>query len=94
MGPLEILAIIASIIALIAFTLNQYAMLSEDGLVYDLLFFVSSVVLTYYAIVSNVPPFIIINAAWVLISGIEIIRDVSRIFKNKKRRQGGVSFKQ
>lgn len=78
MDTLEILAIIASLVALTAWGLNQYGKLSENSLLYDLLFLMSASVLLFYAYKTNAIPFIIVNAAWVVASFIEVVRDMVR----------------
>ena len=72
----------ASFIALTAWGLNQYGKLSENSFLYDFLFLISSSVLFYYAYQTNALPFMIVNGAWVVVSLVEVTKDILR--RNKK----------
>ena len=81
MTPLEALGIISALLALLAFVLNEYGILDKDDISYDALNLVSGVGLFYYAYAIHGVPFMITNAVWALVSGI----DVARYFLKKGR---------
>lgn len=84
MDFVELAAIIASVTALSVFILNQYGKLSQDNFWYDFLFFISSLVLLFYAYTLHAIPFMITNALWSAVSFIDVLRDTSRIMRAKK----------
>lgn len=86
MEPLELLGIASAALALIAFIGNEYGQLKANSLSYDLLNFVSGAGLFFYAYYAGVIPFMITNAVWALVSGIDVVKYFVRPKRVKKER--------
>jgi chromate transport protein ChrA len=72
MSGLEIFGIACAVMALVAFVGNEYHLLSTESFLYDALNFLSAVGLLYYAYETNAVPFMITNAVWALVSGMDV----------------------
>ena len=86
MDGFELLGIIAAIVTLTAFVANEYGALSAESFLYDSLNFVSGLGLLIYAVHSGVIPFIITNAVWALVSGIDVAKYLLKRKGLKRRR--------
>ncbi len=85
MEAIEILGILSALLALIAFIGNEYGQLKANSLSYDLLNFVSGAGLFFYAYYAGVIPFMITNAVWALVSGIDVVK---YFLKSKRLKKG------
>lgn len=87
MDGFELLGIISAIITLAAFIANEYNALSAESFLYDALNFVSALGLLIYAVHTGVVPFILTNAVWGLVSGIDVVRYLLKRNGLKRRRK-------
>ncbi|MFZ2556166.1 MAG: hypothetical protein WAZ27_04515 [Minisyncoccia bacterium] len=85
MEPIEILGILSALLTLSAFVANEWGKLSAESFWYDLMNFVASIGLLIYAVDAWAIPFIITNAVWGLISGIDVVKYLLKS-KGLKRR--------
>ena len=85
MEAIEILGILSALLALSAFIANEWGKLRAESFAYDLMNFVASAGLLIYAYSAGVVPFIITNAVWALVSGIDVAKYLLRR-KGLKRR--------
>lgn len=74
MEPIEILGILSALLALSAFVANEWGGLSAENFWYDFVNLVASTGLLIYAYNAGVVPFIITNAVWALVSGIDVVK--------------------
>ncbi len=74
MDGLEMLGILSALLALTAFIANEYGKLTNESFLYDLLNLLAGLGLVVYAISIHGVPFIITNAVWALISGVDVVR--------------------
>ncbi|MBT6143128.1 hypothetical protein HOH51_01300 [bacterium] len=77
---IEILGVIGMLLILVAFTMNQLQKWTHESLAYDLVNFLGSVLLVYYAFVLQSVPFIVLNLVWALVS----LKDLCIFAKLKK----------
>ncbi len=85
MDAIEILGIACALLTLSAFVANEWGGLSANSFWYDLMNFAASVGLFVYAYNLGVIPFMLTNAVWGLVSGIDVAKYLLRR-KGLKRR--------
>ncbi len=83
MNLITIIGFSGSILALIAFLLNEMNIWKSDDVSYDFLNFLGSFLLFFYALSINSIPFLIINVIWGLFSLKDVILYLIKR-KNKK----------
>jgi hypothetical protein len=74
MEPIEILGIASAALLLFAFVANEWGKLSSESLWYDLFNFLSALGLFAYAYHLGAVPFMVTNAVWGLVSGVDVAR--------------------
>lgn len=84
MESIEILGIASAGLLLFAFVANEWGKLSSESIWYDLLNFLSALGLFAYAYHLGAVPFMITNAVWGLVSGVDVVKDVLRLKKRGK----------
>lgn len=77
MSPVEILGILSAALLLAAFAANQYGALPSDDIRYDLFNALAAAGLFAYAYHLGAVPFMITNAVWGLVAGIDVIKGLS-----------------
>jgi uncharacterized membrane protein YdcZ (DUF606 family) len=80
-----IIGFFGMLLILIAFLMDQLHKWNSDDLIYDVINFVGSSLLVYYAIVLVSVPFFILNFIWAIFSLKDIIYDMKRDYKKKSR---------
>lgn len=78
MDPLEVLGIGSAFAVLYAFVANEYGSLSVRSLTYDLLNFFGSIGLFLYAFQTGVVPFMVTNAVWATVSGLDVFKHLRK----------------
>lgn len=86
MTNIEILGIASAFLVLSAFVANEYGNLTTESFWYDFINFISAVGLGYYAYSIGAIPFIITNAVWGLVSGIDVIKYILGLGRHRPRR--------
>ncbi len=81
-----ILGITGAFLILLAFTLHQVGVWSEEDLIYDLINFLGSGLLIWYSILLSSIPFIVLNSIWAFVS----LRDVICHFVEKQSLKKGI----
>lgn len=74
MSGIEIIGICSALLTLTAFVGNEWGKLDAESFSYDLINFLAAVGLFVYAYDSGVLPFMIVNAVWGLVSGIDVAK--------------------
>ena len=74
MNPLEIIGIVSALLTLSAFIMNQYGILQNDDIRYDMMNMISGIGLVIYAVSIHGVPFILTNTVWAIVSGIDVGR--------------------
>jgi len=87
MDGLEIIAIASAVLTLSVYVANQYGELSVNNFWYDLANLVSSIGLFSYALSLGIIPFILTNAVWGLVSGIDVAKYLLKRKGLKKRQR-------
>lgn len=85
MEAIEILGILSALMTLSAFVANEWGNLSAESFAYDLTNLLASIGLLIYAIHAGAIPFILTNAVWASVSGIDVAKYLLRR-KGLKRR--------
>lgn len=83
MDSTSLIGVIGAVIILTAFLLNQTNKLKNDAILYDLLNFCGSVLLTVYAILLNSIPFVILNIIWGGVSLRDILFTIYQKWRNR-----------
>lgn len=78
MEPIELLGIGSALLALFAFAGNEWRFLPARGFWYDAINFLSALGLLTYAYTQGVVPFMITNSVWALVSGIDVVRHLTK----------------
>jgi hypothetical protein len=84
MDVLEILGIGSALMALYAFVGLEFGKLRARSFNYDLLNLIASVGLFIYAFRTGVVPFMLTNAVWGLVSGLDVVRHLKKRKTRKK----------
>lgn len=74
MDLLLVVGVVGALLALAAFVGNEFGWVSADSFVYDLVNFVSALMLLYYALTTRAYPFMITNSVWALVSGVDVFK--------------------
>jgi hypothetical protein len=74
MNALEIIGIVSALLTLSAFIMNQYGILRNDDIRYDMMNMFSGIGLVIYAVSIHGVPFILTNSVWAIISGIDVVK--------------------
>ena len=86
MDPLEILGIGSAFAVLYAFVGNEYGKFPARSYPYDVLNLIGSTGLFIYAFAAGVIPFMLTNAVWAAVSGLDVI-------KHLRKRHGKLTFR-
>src|SRR4051812_35546309 len=78
MDPLEVMGLGSAFMILYAFMANEYGTLSVRSLTYDALNFFGAVGLFIYAFQTGVVPFMVTNAVWASVAGIDVLKHVRK----------------
>lgn len=78
MDPVTLLGFFGAALILLAFILNQKHIWKDDYLVYDLVNFIGSAILIFYAVINNAWPFVILNGVWAAMSLRDMYLDLQR----------------
>jgi hypothetical protein len=81
MDPLEVLGIGSAFMVLYAFVGNEYGMFPARSYKYDMLNLLGATGLFFYAFATGVIPFMLTNAVWAAVSGLDV-------WKHLKKRHG------
>ena len=71
-------------ILLLSFAANQYGFMSRESLWYDVANLLAGIGLLAYAWWLGSVPFVLINAVWAAVSGVDVVRDLLRLKKGGK----------
>lgn len=74
MDLLIIIGVVGALLALAAFVGNELEWVSAKSFAYDLVNFVSALMLLYYAFTTRAYPFVLTNSVWALVSGIDVFK--------------------
>ncbi len=74
MESIELLGIASAGLLLFAFVANEWGKLSSESIWYDLFNFLSALGLFAYAYHLGALPFMVTNAVWGLVSGVDVVR--------------------
>ena len=72
MDWLLVIGVLGAALALVAFVGNEFGWISAESFTYDLVNLISAIGLLFYAYQTNAIPFMITNAVWALVSGIDV----------------------
>lgn len=78
MDPLEVLGIGSAFAVLYAFIGNEYGKFPARSYTYDLLNLGGSLGLFFYAFATGVIPFMLTNAVWAAVSGLDVLRHLRK----------------
>ncbi|MDO8481509.1 MAG: hypothetical protein Q7S75_00285 [bacterium] len=78
---IEILGLISALLALSAFVANERDILKNDNVWYDLLNFLAGLGLVIYALSIHALPFVLVNGAWAVVSGIDLVKYACKYYK-------------
>jgi hypothetical protein len=78
MDPIEVLGIGSAFMILYAFTANEYGWLPVRSMTYDMLNLGGSVGLFIYAFNTGVFPFMLTNAVWGAVAGLDVIKHLRK----------------
>ena len=81
MDPLEVLGIGSAFAVLYAFVGNEYGKFPARSYTYDILNLVGSTGLFLYAFATGVIPFMITNAVWAAVSGLDVVKHLRKRHK-------------
>jgi hypothetical protein len=84
MEPIELLGIASAALLLFAFVANEWGRLSSESVWYDALNCISALGLFVYAYYLGAVPFMITNAVWGVVSGVDVVKDVLRLKRTQK----------
>ena len=87
MDSIEILGVLSAFMTLSAFVANEWGTLSAESILYDAMNFVASIGLFTYAYHLDAIPFMLNNAVWGIVSGIDVARYLVKGKGLKKRRK-------
>lgn len=87
MSAIEILGVLSALMTLSAFVANEWGKLSAESVLYDLLNFVAAVGLFAYAYHIGAIPFMLTNAVWGIVSGVDVVRYLAKGRGLKRRRK-------
>ncbi len=87
MSPIELLGIFSALMTLSAFVANEWGKLSAESILYDVLNFLAAIGLFAYAYHLDAIPFMLTNAVWGIVSGIDVARYLVKGKGLKKRRR-------
>ncbi len=79
MDPIELVGIASAALLLFAFIANEWGKLSSESIWYDLFNCLSALGLFVYAYHLGAVPFMVTNAVWGLVSGVDVMKDVFRL---------------
>jgi len=74
MNPIEILGVLSALMTLSAFVANEWGKLSAESFTYDALNFLAAIGLFTYAYHLDAVPFLLTNAVWGIVSGVDVAR--------------------
>ena len=74
MELIDLIGIGSAALTLTAFVGNEWGKLDAEILTYDLLNFIASIGLFAYAYHSDVLPFMVVNAVWGTVSGLDVAK--------------------
>lgn len=75
----EYLGLFGALLILVGYFGIQLQYFSHDNIYYDLINFFGSLILIYYAVITDSPPFIVLNSVWLIIA----IKDIYTFFYKK-----------
>jgi hypothetical protein len=87
MSPLEILGVLSALMTLSAFVANEWGKLDAESILYDVLNFLAAIGLFTYAYHLSAIPFMLTNAVWGLVSGVDVVRYLIKGKGLKRRRK-------
>lgn len=79
MDPIEIVGIASAALLLFAFIANEWGKLSSESIWYDLFNCLAALGLFVYAYQLGAVPFMVTNAVWGLVSGVDMVKDLVRL---------------
>ncbi len=93
MDPYEVLGIGSAFMVLYAFVANEYGWLPVRSMKYDLFNLIGSIGLFFYAFTAGVIPFMITNAVWATVSGLDVLKHLRKRHGRYWARQTYKSFR-
>ena len=81
---MEILGIASAALLLAAFIANEWGKLSSESIWYDLFNCFAALGLFVYAYHLGAVPFMVTNAVWGLVSGVDVAKDLLRLKRGRK----------
>ena len=87
MSPIEIVGILSALMTLCAFVANEWGKLSAESILYDTLNLFAAVGLFAYAWYLDAVPFMLTNAVWGIVSGVDVVKYLVRGQGLKSRRK-------
>ncbi len=68
MDPITLIGVVGAALLLAAFIADALNLMEDEGLWYNILNFVGAALLTWYAVLINSVPFIVIEAVWAAVA--------------------------